>query len=289
MSSAGPGGVRRRTRRSRARQVLATCRATTLRIRSRRPTTSATASRRRPRSTSSLSPRGVSVAARNRHSAMTGATASPFDAVLQRHDAHHRATCATSLGRRPLRAAPAGAGAGAGAPVRPLRAGVQRRCSRRSSAPTYERRAARAAGYVSPDGDYWAHAGTTAYDAASFYQPTATPIRSATPRAWSTTRCGSPSSRSTLPGPGVRNVTTATIDYRVPRASMVTDPNGNRSAAVFDEHRQGCRDRVMGKPSAGEGIRSPIPRRASRFDLLACRNGQGPAYVHTFAPRSTAL
>jgi RHS repeat-associated protein len=141
-----------------------------------------------------------------------------------------------------------------------------------------------AAGYVSPDGDYWAHAGTTAYDAASFYQPTTytDPFGNVASVVYDPLRLAIVEEHTSA-DPAFDNVTTATIDYRVLAPSMVTDPNGNRSAAAFDELGRVAATAVMGKPGAGEGDTLTDPTTRIQVDLLAWQNGQGPASVHTFA------
>src|SRR5262249_54574317 len=64
--------------------------------------------------------------------------------------------------------------------------------------------------------------------------------------------------------------------------SLVTDPNGNQTALAFDALGMVVATAVMGK-GGGEGDTLTDPTTRLEYDLLAWQNGQGPAYVHTFA------
>ncbi|HEY1814525.1 MAG TPA: SpvB/TcaC N-terminal domain-containing protein [Kofleriaceae bacterium] len=138
-----------------------------------------------------------------------------------------------------------------------------------------------AAGYASPDGDYWMHSGTTTYDATSFYQAT-----SFTDPFGNTSRVVVDDYKlfvveeHTSANASFDNVTTATIDYRVLGPSLVTDPNGNRSAAAFDELGMVTAVALMGRNGANEGDTLADPTVKLDYDWFAT-----PAYVHTSARR----
>ncbi|HEX7704496.1 MAG TPA: hypothetical protein VF403_27340, partial [Kofleriaceae bacterium] len=138
-----------------------------------------------------------------------------------------------------------------------------------------------AAGYVSPDGDLWIHSGITGYDAASFYQGTHfTDVFGNTSRVVFDPLQLHIVEEHTSATAQFDNVTTATIDYRVLAPSLVTDPNGNRSAAAFDELGMVVAVASMGRDGANEGDSLSDPTIRIEYDLTAT-----PVYVHSFARR----
>jgi RHS repeat-associated protein len=140
------------------------------------------------------------------------------------------------------------------------------------------------AGYVSPDGDYWTSAGITTYDAVHFYQPTTytDPFGNVASVVYDTL-CLFVVEEHTSANPAFDNITTTTIDYRTLSPSMVTDPNGNQTAAAFDELGMVVATAVMGPVGAGEGDTLADPTTRIEYDLLAWETSQTPASVHTYA------
>jgi RHS repeat-associated protein len=142
-----------------------------------------------------------------------------------------------------------------------------------------------AQGYVSPDGDYWIHAGTTTYDATSFYHASSftDPFGNTASVVYDALRLAI-IEEHTSANAAFDNVTTATLDYRVLAPSMVTDPNGNRSAAAFDELGRVTAIALMGRPNAGEGDTLADPTTKIVYDQLAWEAATpSPTYVHTYA------
>lgn len=140
-------------------------------------------------------------------------------------------------------------------------------------------------GYVSPDGDYWTHAGTTAYDAASFYQPTSftDPFGNVASAVYDSLRIAIVEEHSSA-NASFDNVTTATTDYRVLAPSMVTDPNGNRSAAAYDELGRVTAVALMGRLGANEGDTLADPTTKIEYHQLAWEAATpSPVYVLTSA------
>lgn len=138
-----------------------------------------------------------------------------------------------------------------------------------------------AAGYASPDGDYWVHAGTTTYDATAFYQATSftDPFGNTASVVFDDYKLFVVEEHTSATT-AFDNVTTATIDYRVLAPSLVTDPNGNRSAAAFDELGMVTAIALMGRDGANEGDTLADPTVKLDYDWFA-----SPAYVHTSARR----
>jgi RHS repeat-associated protein len=141
-----------------------------------------------------------------------------------------------------------------------------------------------AAGYVSPDGDSWTHAGTTAYDAASFYQATSftDPFGNTASVVYDPLRLAIVEEHTSA-DPAFDNVTAATIDYRVLAPSMVTDPNGNRSAVAFDELGRVVAVAQMGRAGANEGDTLADPTTKIEYDILAWEAAASPVFAHTSA------
>jgi YD repeat-containing protein len=139
------------------------------------------------------------------------------------------------------------------------------------------------AGYVSPDGDYWTDPGITTYDVAHFYQPTTytDPFNNVSRVVYDSERLFVVEEHTSA-NPAFDNVTMATIDYRALLPSMVTDPNGNRTAAAYDELGRVVAIAAMGRTGAGEGDTLADPTTRVEYDLQAWQTSQTPAYVHTY-------
>jgi RHS repeat-associated protein len=139
------------------------------------------------------------------------------------------------------------------------------------------------AGYVSPDGDYWTSAGVTTYDAAHFYESTTytDPFGNVSSVVYDDERLFV-IEEHTSANPAFDNVTTATIDYRALLPSLVTDPNGNRTAAAFDELGMVIATAVMGRAGVGEGDTLADPTTKVEYDLLAWQTSESPVYIHTY-------
>jgi RHS repeat-associated protein len=140
------------------------------------------------------------------------------------------------------------------------------------------------AGYVSPDGDFWTHAGTTTYDAANFYQAVAftDPFGNTATVVYDSERLFVVEAHTSTTA-ALDNVTTVAIDYRVLMPSLLTDPNGNRTAVAYDPLGMVVATAVMGRAGAGEGDTLADPTTKIEYDLLAWETGGTPAYVHTYA------
>jgi RHS repeat-associated protein len=142
-----------------------------------------------------------------------------------------------------------------------------------------------AEGYVSPDGDYWTHAGTTAYDAASFYQATSftDPFGNTASVVFEPLKILIVEEH-TSQAAAFDSVTTASIDYRVLAPSMVTDPNGNRRAAAYDEFGRVTAVALMGRAGANEGDTLADPTTKIEYHQLAWEAATpSPVFVHIYA------
>jgi len=139
------------------------------------------------------------------------------------------------------------------------------------------------AGYASLDGDFWTSAGTTAYDPVHFYQAISfTDAFGNTASIVYDTERLFVTEAHTSANANFDNVMTATIDYRVLQPSMVTDPNGNRSAASYDEFGQVTATALMGRAGAGEGDTLADPTTRLDYDRLAFQTTGTPASVHIY-------
>jgi RHS repeat-associated protein len=140
-----------------------------------------------------------------------------------------------------------------------------------------------AAGYVPLDGDFWTSAGITGYDAANFYHAVSftDPFGNTASAVYDPQRLFVVESHSSGDA-NFDNVTTTTIDYRVLQPSLVTDANGNRTAAAYDELGQVSATAVMGRSGAGEGDTLADPTTKLVYDRLAFQNTGKPASVHIF-------
>ena len=140
-----------------------------------------------------------------------------------------------------------------------------------------------AQGYVSPDGDYWTHAGTTSYDSAHFYLATGftDPFGNSSNVVYDSLYLAVVE-QHTSTNASFDNVTKAAIDYRVLAPSMVTDPNGNRSAAAFDELGRVVAIALMGRSGANEGDTLADPTTKVEYHQLAWEaSTPSPTYVLT--------
>jgi RHS repeat-associated protein len=137
------------------------------------------------------------------------------------------------------------------------------------------------AGYVSPDGDYWTHAGVTTYDAAHFYQATTytDPFGNVASVVYDAERLFVVEEHTSAT-PQYDNVTTVAPDYRVLQPALLTDPNGNQTAVAFDPLGMVVAIAVMGTSGSGEGDTLADPTRRIEYDLLAWEISQSPAYMH---------
>lgn len=74
---------------------------------------------------------------------------------------------------------------------------------------------------------------------------------------------------------------TAEVDYRLLGARLITDANGNRSAARTDELGAVIATAVMGKPGAGEGDTLLDPTASMEYELFNWMNNGKPNFVRT--------
>ena len=75
------------------------------------------------------------------------------------------------------------------------------------------------------------------------------------------------------------NTTTVTNDYRVLAPSMITDPNGNRTAFAFNELGLVTKTALMGKSTSNEGDDFDHPTTKFEYYLDEYVNSQEPVYV----------
>ena len=133
------------------------------------------------------------------------------------------------------------------------------------------------------DGDYWTQAGVITYDGSHFCQASAY-----TDPFGNTASVGYDAARlfvveeHTSADAAFDNVTTVTMDYRALAPSLVTDPNGNRTAAAYDPLGMLAATAVMGRAGAGEGDTLADPTTRTEYHRLAWQDGLGPAYLHTY-------
>jgi len=133
-------------------------------------------------------------------------------------------------------------------------------------------------GYVLSDGAWWASSGRTEYDKTNFYLPFRfiDPYGAVSIIAYDEYRL---LVRQSIDPAG--SVTTAVSDYRVMQPDMVTDPNGNRSAAVFDELGVVISTALMGKEGQSEGDTLEEPTTVTAYDLFQWMSAGKPNYVHS--------
>ncbi|MEP6862942.1 MAG: SpvB/TcaC N-terminal domain-containing protein [Deltaproteobacteria bacterium] len=146
---------------------------------------------------------------------------------------------------------------------------------------------ATAAGYVSLDGAFWIHSGVTGYDASAFYHATSytDPFGNTASVVFDAPMLFVVETHSSKLA-ALDNVTTAAFDYRVLAPVLITDPNGNRSAAAYDELGMVVAIAAMGRDGASEGDTLADPTQKVEYDLLTWQSATpSPAYVHVFARR----
>jgi RHS repeat-associated protein len=139
------------------------------------------------------------------------------------------------------------------------------------------------AGYAAVDGDYWTQAGVITYDGPHFCQVSsyADPFGNTASVSYDAARLFVVEEHTSADA-AFDNVTTVTMDYRALAPSLVTDPNGNRTAAAYDPLGMLAATAVMGRSGAGEGDTLADPTTRTDYHRLAWQDGQGPAYLHTY-------
>lgn len=137
------------------------------------------------------------------------------------------------------------------------------------------------AGYVFDDGAWWAPSSRTIFDPDGFYRPVAAedPFGNRTTHTYDDDWLLLEETRDPLD-----SVVRATNDYRVLQPAVVTDPNGNRTAAGFDVLGRVDRVAVMGKEGETDpdatGDTLERPTRRFHYDLHAWRRDGTPVHVH---------
>jgi RHS repeat-associated protein len=140
------------------------------------------------------------------------------------------------------------------------------------------------AGYVAIDGNWWLPSGQRTFDPASFYLATGfrDPFgNTATVTYDAYTMLITRSSASE--DPAFNLVTEVENDYRVLAPWRITDVNGNRSAAAFDELGLVSATAAMGKDGDAQGDTIDQPTTRFEYDLFNWLTNQQPAFVHTLS------
>lgn len=132
--------------------------------------------------------------------------------------------------------------------------------------------------YILSDGAWWAPSGRTEYDKSGFFLPVrfVDPYGAVSRIAYDDYRLMV--RQSTDPA---GNVTTAGNNYRVMQPEMVADPNGNRSAAAFDELGVVISTALMGKEGEAEGDSPDEPTTVTEYDLFQWMSAGKPNFVHS--------
>jgi RHS repeat-associated protein len=147
--------------------------------------------------------------------------------------------------------------------------------------------------YVQLDGVWWIPSGQTLFetqhvnsDRDPFYQPIAfkDPFGNITRTSYDSY---SVLARATTDALG--NQTSAVNDYRVMQPAIITDPNNNRSAVIFDELRMVIGTALMGKINGNEGDTIADPTTRLEYNLFNWVNNGRPNFVHTLAREQHGL
>jgi RHS repeat-associated protein len=136
-------------------------------------------------------------------------------------------------------------------------------------------------GYVKQDtANWWVRSGTATFDAAQFYLPVATmdPFENPTTVEYDDHALFSVEVADLL-----GNVVAVDHDYRVLAPKLVTDPNGNRTAALFDELGMVTALALMGKSGGSDGDTLEAPTVAYAYDLERFATTGLPSVAHTTA------
>ncbi len=138
-------------------------------------------------------------------------------------------------------------------------------------------------GYVELAGEdgYWLPSGHAVFNAAQFYLPTSFVD------AFDTTTAEVTYDDYNFFAVSVEdayeNTVSAEIDYRILGPKLVTDPNGNRVAAKFDERGMVIAMAVMGKSGDSDGDTLEDPTTRFEYDLFQWDTEEKPAFAHGFA------
>lgn len=137
-------------------------------------------------------------------------------------------------------------------------------------------------GYVAMDSSWWMPSGHAIFDPARFYMAVESIDQFAQHRHVNY----DPHSlivASTTDALG--NVVTADLDYRVLAPVLITDANGDRTAATYDGLGLPIAIARQGKSGSTDGDTLADPTTRIEYDLLRWQtsNGTQPAFVHTYA------
>lgn len=136
-------------------------------------------------------------------------------------------------------------------------------------------------GYVSIDALWWSPSERAVVDPAQFYLPVAAidPFAQQHSVTYDPYALAVVTTRDAL-----GNVTTAQMDYRVMKPSLVTDPNGNRVATHFDVLGLPVAIAIQGKQGSTDGdtLTDPTTRIEYDFHRWQTSGGTQPTFVHTF-------
>ncbi|MDI1435403.1 SpvB/TcaC N-terminal domain-containing protein [Polyangium sorediatum] len=135
-------------------------------------------------------------------------------------------------------------------------------------------------GYIEENDDYWVRTGRQVFDPDKFYLPVEIldPLSNSTTITYDTYNLLVTSAEDAL-----GNTVTATNDYRVLGPTLVTDPNGNRSAVKLDELGMVVATAVMGKVGSNDGDTLEEPTTTFEHDLDVWRTTGKPNVVHAAA------
>ncbi|MDC0747116.1 SpvB/TcaC N-terminal domain-containing protein [Polyangium mundeleinium] len=136
-------------------------------------------------------------------------------------------------------------------------------------------------GYIEENDDYWVRTGRQVFDPDKFYLPVEIldPLSNSTTLTYDTHGLLVMSAEDPL-----GNIVTAINDYRVLGPTLVTDPNGNRSAVKLDELGMVVATAVMGKVGSSDGdTLLEEPTTTFEHNLDAWRTTGKPNVVHAAA------
>ncbi|MDC3958223.1 hypothetical protein KEG38_30470 [Polyangium jinanense] len=135
-------------------------------------------------------------------------------------------------------------------------------------------------GYIEENGNCWVRTGRQVFDPNKFYLTVEIldSIGNPTTITYDTHDLLMTSAEDSL-----GNTVTATNDYRVLGPTLVTDPNGNRSAVKLDELGMVMSTAVMGKVGSNDGDTLEDPTTTFEYDLDVWRTTGKPNVVHAAA------
>jgi len=135
-------------------------------------------------------------------------------------------------------------------------------------------------GYIQQNGAWWVPSARSVPDAGQFYQPVQVidPLGNTSTITYDAHALLMIQTEDPL-----KNVVQARNNYRTMLPELVTEPNGNRSAVLFDALGMVVETVVMGKETEQLGDTLAAPTSRLEYNLLNWQQNQLPNYVHTSA------